>query len=153
MKPETKNSRRRLPKPDVPVSKLLYKIAKKFQRLPHVLGVEELNGDIGKAPSRNQKSEIQDGGAKPDVPISQLPGKIAVKFQLLSACLLGRKSQLCHRKGSISIPEVRNSIWWLPNRKYMYLSLYTRLKINPNGLPHVFGIGELKNAIGKAPYR
>jgi hypothetical protein len=33
LKPETINSRWRLPKPDVPVSQLLYKIAKKFQLL------------------------------------------------------------------------------------------------------------------------
>ena len=34
-------------KPEVPISRLLYKIAKKFQRLPHVFG--ELSGAIRKA--------------------------------------------------------------------------------------------------------
>jgi hypothetical protein len=35
---------------EVPVSQLLYKIAKKFQWLPHVFGVGELSCDIEKAP-------------------------------------------------------------------------------------------------------
>ena len=38
-------------KPEVPVSQLLYKIAKKFERLPHVFGVGKLDGTIDKAPS------------------------------------------------------------------------------------------------------
>ena len=38
-------------KPEVPVSQHLYKIAKKFERLPYVFGVRELSGAIGKSPS------------------------------------------------------------------------------------------------------
>ena len=38
-------------KPEVPVSQLLYKIAKKFERLPYDFGVEILHGAIGKASS------------------------------------------------------------------------------------------------------
>jgi hypothetical protein len=47
LKPETINSRWRLPKPDVPVSQLLYKIAKKFQLLSACFGGRKLNGAIG----------------------------------------------------------------------------------------------------------
>jgi hypothetical protein len=40
-----------LPKPDLPVSQLLFKIAKKFQLLSACFGVRKLNGAIGKASS------------------------------------------------------------------------------------------------------
>jgi hypothetical protein len=42
-------------KPAVSVSLLIYKIAEKFQRPPHILGVGELNDAIGKVLSRNRK--------------------------------------------------------------------------------------------------
>jgi hypothetical protein len=61
-KREVRTSRWLLPKPDVPVSQLLYKIAKKLQWLPHVFG--ELDGAIGNAPSRNMKSNIRDNGCQ-----------------------------------------------------------------------------------------
>jgi hypothetical protein len=64
LKPETINLRWRLPKPDIPVYQLLFKIAKKFQLLSACFGVRTLNGAIGKAPSRNRKCEIQDGGCQ-----------------------------------------------------------------------------------------
>ena len=51
-------------KPEVIVSQLLYKIAKKFDRLPDVFGVGELSAAIKKAPSSNRKSEIQDGSCQ-----------------------------------------------------------------------------------------
>jgi hypothetical protein len=38
-------------KPEVPLSQLLYKIAKKFNSYLHVFGVRKLNGAIRKAPS------------------------------------------------------------------------------------------------------
>ena len=42
-------------KPEVPVSQLLYKIPKKFERIPHVLGVGKVNCAIKKARCRNLK--------------------------------------------------------------------------------------------------
>ena len=51
-------------KPEVPVSRLLYKLAMKFQRLPHVFGVGQLSGAIRKASCRNRKFKIQDGGSQ-----------------------------------------------------------------------------------------
>jgi hypothetical protein len=46
---EVRNSRWRLLKPDVPVTQLLCKIAKKFQRIAPCFQRRKLNGDIGYA--------------------------------------------------------------------------------------------------------
>jgi hypothetical protein len=48
--------------PDVCVSHLLYKIVKKFQRLPACFRVGKLNDAIVQDRCRNRKSEIQDSG-------------------------------------------------------------------------------------------
>jgi hypothetical protein len=71
-------------------------------------------------------SEIQDGIAKPDVPVFKILCKTAKKFQLLSACFWGWRTQWRYWLCFVLKPEVRNSRWWLPNRKYMYLSFNTR---------------------------
>jgi hypothetical protein len=73
-------------KPEVPVSQLLCKVTKKFQRLTACFQGRETQWRFEKAPYRNWKSEIQYEGAKPHVPISQLLCKIARKFQLLAEC-------------------------------------------------------------------
>ena len=69
--------------------------------------------------------------AKPEVPVSQLLYKIAKKFERLPPCFRGRETQWRYREVSILKPEVRNSRWRLPNRKYLYLLtiLYRRRDI------------------------
>ena len=75
-------------KPDVRVSQLLDKIATKFQRLPHIFMVQQLNDTIDDTARCNRMSVIKDGGhqtgSKPEVLISQLLDKIATPFQRLS---------------------------------------------------------------------
>jgi hypothetical protein len=120
-------------KPDVPVSKLLYKIAKGFQRLnPCFRG-------RGTQWRYRGRIDVVIGSEKfkmaaaipdiPDVPVSQLIYKIAKKFQLLSACFRSRETQWRSQVGSISqrkwyiwlwnvvilIPNCRHGkrLWWI----------------------------------------
>jgi hypothetical protein len=81
LKPETINSRWRLLKPDVPVSQLVDKIAKKFQRYLHVFGFEEVNGAIGRLHLETGSQKLKTAAAKPGVPVSLLLYKIAKEFQ------------------------------------------------------------------------
>ncbi len=49
-------------KPEVLISQLVGKIATRFQRLPHVSGVQQRKGAIGNTLRCNLKLEIKDGG-------------------------------------------------------------------------------------------
>ena len=49
-------------KTEMLISQLLDKIATKFQRLPHIVGVQQLSGSIADNARCNRKSVIQDGG-------------------------------------------------------------------------------------------
>jgi hypothetical protein len=53
------------------VSRVLEQIEKKFQRLPHVFGVELLNGANADIVGHTVQPEIQDGGSETEVPISR----------------------------------------------------------------------------------
>ena len=66
------------------VSQLVDEIGTKFQRLPHVFGVQQLNGSSLDAVRPNRKSEIQHGGPKSAVLISQLVDETGTKFQRLN---------------------------------------------------------------------
>ena len=58
-------------KPELPVSQLLWKVAKKFQRLPHVFVVGELSGVLsGRFDVETGSEKFKMTAAKPDVPIS-----------------------------------------------------------------------------------
>ena len=62
------------------------------------------------------------GGVKLPPSVSQDLRHLGMKFQRLPPCFRGRGTQWRYREGSIFKPEVRNSRWRLPNRKYLYLS-------------------------------
>jgi hypothetical protein len=79
-------------KPEVPVSQLLYKIAKKFQRLTHVFGVGNSMALLVMLYLETGSEKFKMAAAKPEVPVSQLLYKIAKKFQRLSACFRGREN-------------------------------------------------------------
>jgi hypothetical protein len=83
-----------LAKPEVPVSQLLYKIAKKFQRLTPCFRGRATQWCYRKRST--SKSEVKNSRwrlPKPDVPLSQLLHKIAKKFQRLTPCFRGRETQ------------------------------------------------------------
>jgi hypothetical protein len=85
-------------KPEVPVSQLLYKIAKKFERLPPYFRGQGTQwpypkGSILKPEVRKFKM----AAAKPEVPISRLQYKIAKKFERLPICFQGRRTQWCYQ--------------------------------------------------------
>ena len=49
-------------KPEVLISQLLNQIATPFQKLPHICGVQQLNGTMANTARCNRKQKIQDGG-------------------------------------------------------------------------------------------
>ena len=67
------------------ISQLLWHPETKFQRLPHVFGVLELQDTIANIARCNRKSGFHKmAAAKPEVLISQLPDKISRPFQRLT---------------------------------------------------------------------
>jgi hypothetical protein len=72
-------------KPELPVSKLLCKIAKKFERLSACFWGRASQWRY--LEDSNSKPEVRNsiGGTKPEVPVSKLLYKIAKKFHRLSA--------------------------------------------------------------------
>ena len=73
------------------ISQLLYKIATKFQRLPHVFGAKNYDGTIVDTARGKGKQEIKDGDHLPEVDmekrLSQLVHKIVIQFLRLSHIL------------------------------------------------------------------
>jgi hypothetical protein len=59
-------------KPEVLVSQLVGKIATRFQRLPHVFGVQQPEGAIGNTPDVTGSWKLKVAVAKPEILISQL---------------------------------------------------------------------------------
>ena len=58
----SRNSKMAAAKPEVHISQLLDKTAMPFQRLPPIVGAQEVIGAILNTARCNRKSEIQDGG-------------------------------------------------------------------------------------------
>jgi hypothetical protein len=94
---------------EVPVSKLLYKIAKKFQRLPACFwGRENSVALLVMLFHETGSEKFKMAAANQEVPVTQLLYKIAKKFRQLSACF--RVEEVSGAVGdSVTKPEVRNS--------------------------------------------
>ena len=69
-------------------------IEAKFQRLPHIFGVWELNGTNGILSDVTRSLNLKMTAAKPEVLTSQLLDKIATKFQRLSRYFWGPETAL-----------------------------------------------------------
>ncbi len=61
-------------KPEVLISQLVFQIATRFQRLPQIFGVQQLEEAIANAARCSRKSESKMAVAKPEVLIAQLVG-------------------------------------------------------------------------------
>ena len=70
-------------KSEIPVSQLVYKIAKKFERLPHFSGSGNSVVQSKRLHLTNGSKKFKMAAAKPEVPVFQLPCKIPKKFERL----------------------------------------------------------------------
>ena len=108
------------------VSQDLRHLGKKFQRLFSCFRGRETQwryreGSIIKPEVRNSRWWLITGCTYISVSIQD-----SKEIPTAIPCIRDRGFQWCYQEGFMSKPEVRNSRWQLPNRIYLYLSLYAR---------------------------
>ena len=103
-----------------------------------------------------RKSNIQDGGSQ--IGNTHISAYIQHNCTIPTAipgiyvhwrypCFQGQQFQWRYLLYSVVKAEIKNSRWWLTNKKYLYLSLYTTLLHNSNCDSHVFKFDNFNEAI------